>query len=111
MNVRHINVNRRDSSVMVYLSGSVPELAANLRAYCVEYRILPGESGLATFLGIPFAGTLPEDRLEVFIDAIRRMVEILGTRGRLSAMDEKDFATALLVVQSCQVIQAGQGAA
>jgi hypothetical protein len=111
MNIRHINVNRRESSVVVYLSGSVPELAANLRAYCVDYRILPGESGLATFLGIPYAGTLPDDRLEVFIDAIRRMVEILGVRGRLTAGDEKDFATALLVVQSCQADQAGRGAA
>jgi len=100
MSANCLTVDREAGVAWIGYQGCADELAANLRAYGVEF-IPTLHFGR---IGIRFRNALNDAALGVLKDAAAEVVDLMTVRRGITERDERRFFTSLVIVQSCQKI-------
>lgn len=98
MSARGYYLDRETCVLWVAYEGRGDELPASLSIYNVLFIMSPHRGRI----GLPYRQALSEDALAAFVHSAARVVSTLVARHGTSRAERDDFATALIVVQSCQ---------
>lgn len=94
-------IDREKGVAWIVYQGVADELYANLRSYGVDF--IP--SLYSGRVGITFRRALNDAALEVLSGSAATVVELMTVRRGVTKRDEREFYTALVVVQSCQRVE------